>query len=416
MLYDLWRQLAASRSSELALRDCATGRQWTFGQLAVAAEAWPAEAGLVFPAGNSPEFILAVLATWRIGGVVCPLESDQTVPVIPRPGAACCHLKSTSATGGVARFVVFTAPQLAADAANIVTTMGLRPDWPNLGVISLAHSYGFSNLVLPLLLHGVPLLLVHSPLPEPLRRAAEGAGEVVLPAVPALWRAWHTARAIPPHVRLAISAGAALPLPLEQEVFAATGLKLHNFYGSSECGGIAYDRGEVPREDPALAGTLLTGVTATVATAGSLVVTSSAVGESYWPDCLPGLGAGTFLTSDLVELRKDQVLLRGRVGDQINIGGRKLSPETVEQALLNHPRVRECLVFGTASGQAGRGEAMVAVVVGNAAAAELREFLLDTLPAWQVPREWRFVNALAPNQRGKLSRADWRRQFERGSL
>jgi len=35
--------------------------------------------------------------------------------------------------------------KLAADAENIVATMGLRADWPNLGVISLAHSYGFSN-------------------------------------------------------------------------------------------------------------------------------------------------------------------------------------------------------------------------------------------------------------------------------
>ena len=416
MLYDLWRQLVANRRSDLALRNCATGREWTFGQLAAAAEAWPAEPGLVFPAGNCPEFILAVLAAWRSGGVVCPLELDQAVPTIPRPLAPCVHLKSTSATGGVARFVVFTAEQLAADAANIVTSMGLRPDWPNLGVISLAHSYGFSNLVLPLLLHGVPLLLVPSPLPESLRRAAEGAGEVVLPAVPALWQAWHTAGAIPARARLAISAGASLPLPLERDIFAATGLKLHNFYGSSECGGIAYDRREVPREDPAAAGSLLTGVTATVSADGCLAVTSAAVGQTYWPDPCTGLGAGTFLTSDLVELRQDEVFLRGRASDQINIGGRKLSPETVEQALLSHPRVRQCLVFGTAAGQAGRGEAMVALVAGDASEEELRQLLLRSLPAWQVPREWRFVKALAANQRGKFSRADWRREFESGRL
>ena len=51
--------------------------------------------------------------------------------------------------------------------------MGLRADWPNLGVISLAHSYGFSNLILPLLLHGIPLILAPAPLPEIIRRAAE---------------------------------------------------------------------------------------------------------------------------------------------------------------------------------------------------------------------------------------------------
>ena len=51
--------------------------------------------------------------------------------------------------------------------------MGLRPDWPNLGVISMAYSYGFSNLVLPLLLHGIPLFLAPAPLPEVLRGAAQ---------------------------------------------------------------------------------------------------------------------------------------------------------------------------------------------------------------------------------------------------
>ena len=58
-----------------------------------------------------------------------------------------------------------------------MATMGLRPDWPNLGVISLAYSYGFSNLVLPLLLHGVPLFLAPSPLPVALRCAQQRAFE-----------------------------------------------------------------------------------------------------------------------------------------------------------------------------------------------------------------------------------------------
>ena len=88
-----------------------------------------------------------------------------------------------------------------ADAENIVATMGLRADWPNLGVISMAHSYGFSNLVLPLLLHGIPLILAPAPLPEIIRRAAENEPAITLAAVPAMWRAWHEADAIPPGVR-----------------------------------------------------------------------------------------------------------------------------------------------------------------------------------------------------------------------
>ena len=298
-----------------------------------------------------------------------------------------------------------------ADAENIVATMGLRADWPNLGVISMAHSYGFSNLVLPLLLHGIPLILAPAPLPEIIRRAAENESGITLPAVPAMWRAWQTAAAIPPNVRLAISAGAPLPVNLEQEVFKACGVKIHNFLGSSECGGIAYDASETPRTDDAFVGSPMQNVNLSLNDAGCLVVRSRAVAETYWPEKSDSLGDGIFQTSDLAELKNEWVFLRGRLGDQINVAGRKVSPETIESALLTHPQVRECLVFGVPSRDAERTEIIVAVVASGATESELKTFLLQTLPAWQVPREWHFVDSLSTNARGKISRAEWRKQF-----
>ena len=50
-------------------------------------------------------------------------------------------------------------------------------------------------------------------------------------------------------VRLVISAGAVLPAEVAQRFQARCGRKIHNFYGSSETGGIAYDRtGEATRD------------------------------------------------------------------------------------------------------------------------------------------------------------------------
>lgn len=399
----------------------ASGQKWRFEDLFAAGEA--ADAGpapVIFPQGHSPEFIFQLLAAWREDRIVCPLEPGQTPPPVVserlarlQPGfPGCCHLKITSATGGQPRLVAFTGAQLAADAENIVTTMGLRPDWPNLGVISLAHSYGFANLVLPLLLQGIPLILAPAPLPETIRRAADGGLGITLPAVPALWRAWLEAGAIPPNIRLAISAGAPLPLNLEQAVFDRTGLKIHNFLGASECGGIAYDAGTSPRTDAADAGAPMRNVDLAVGADGCLVVRSRAAGETYWPEGSETLGRGIFQTSDLAELKDGRVFLRGRLGDQINVAGRKVSPETIERALLAHPRVRECLVFGAASREAERTETIVAVVAAEAPESELRHFLLETIPAWQVPREWRHVDALPANARGKLSRVEWRRRWE----
>jgi len=309
--------------------------------------------------------------------------------------------------------VAFTAEQLEADARNIVLTMGLRPDWPNLGFISLAHSYGFSSLVLPLLLHGIPLFLGASPLPEALRQLASLAPAITLPAVPALWRAWHQAGVVPPHTRLAISVGAPLPLELEAQIFESSGLKVHNFYGATECGGIAYDASNLPRQDSECVGSEMSGVSVRLGDTGCLEIRGPSVGARYWPEPDPTVHDGVYRTSDLGELRDGLIFLRGRLSDAMNVAGRKVAPQSIERVLARHPAVIECLVFGVPSTLADRGEAVVACVAASRPVdqAELRGFLLDHLPAWQVPREWWFVDAITPNQRGKLSRAQWRERF-----
>jgi acyl-CoA synthetase (AMP-forming)/AMP-acid ligase II len=416
MLYERWCRIAVSHGNDLALRDLASGRSWTFGELRNAGEARAAADGAwVHPQGQAPEFILDLLAAWRSGKIVCPLEAGQPPPIVTPPPAGCIHLKTTSATTGAPRLVAFTAVQLAADAEHIVATMGLRPDWPNLGVISLAHSYGFSNLVLPLLLHGIPLVWVPSPLPEVVKRAVGSESAVTLAAVPALWRAWHEAGAIAANIRLAVSAGAPLPLGLEKRVFENSGLKIHNFYGSTECGGIAYDDSDVPRGEEGLAGRPMIDVALSVEDGGCLAVRGVNVAETYWPERDDALGGSRFQTRDLAELREGTVILRGRSGDAINMAGRKVSPETIEAVLHQHPGVRSCLVFGVPSGETDRFETIVACVEAPSSlpTEDLRQFMLARLPAWQVPRQWWFVDSLAINPRGKVSRADWRERFLR---
>lgn len=408
MLYERWMAIVGQRRNECALRDLSSQRRWTFGQLAAEAESVANEAGPVaFPPAFGVGAILTVLRAWRAGQAVCPLDADQIRPHLPPPPPAIVHLKCTSATTGKPRFIAFTDDQIAADAENIVATMGLRPEWPNLGVISLAHSYGFSNLVTPLLLDGIPLILVESALPESVRRALHVEPALTLPAVPALWRAWHEAGVIPRNIRIAISAGAPLPASLERAVFDTCGVKIHNFYGASECGGIAYDASHEPREEDACVGEPMQNVHLGIGESACLRVQSQAVGEGYWPEREDTLAAGFFQTSDLVEFAAGRVFLRGRLSEMINIAGRKLAPQVVEQALCHHPLVLDCLVMRVASNDPGRGDDIAAAVVLASELEEevLRQFLLARLPAWQVPRLWRFVKTLPVSGRGKISRA-----------
>jgi acyl-coenzyme A synthetase/AMP-(fatty) acid ligase len=293
--------------------------------------------------------------------------------------------------------------------------MGLRPDWPNLGVISLAHSYGFSNLVLPLLLHGIPLILLPSPLPDIFQRAASKEHAITVAGVPVLWRAWNDARAILPNIRLAISAGAPLAVPLEQAVYNDTGLKIHNFYGASECGGIAYDASLTPRSDAAYVGARFKNVALSVTPSGCLKIQSPAVGQTYCPNPDDTLKNGCFLTSDLAEISGNSVFLRGRVGDMINVAGRKVSAQAIERVLFECPHVKECVVFAVPAGNALKSERelIVACVAADSAldVQQLKRFASSRLPDWQTPRAWWFVDSISPNGRGKISRNHWKEAY-----
>src|SRR5689334_17181346 len=114
MLYERWREVAREFSHELALRDIPGGRSWTFAQLDAAAQT-PVAEPVVFPRGNTAEFVVDVLRAWRHGKVLCPVEPTQPSPEFRRPPAGIEHIKVTSATTGAPKLVAFTGEQLAAD-------------------------------------------------------------------------------------------------------------------------------------------------------------------------------------------------------------------------------------------------------------------------------------------------------------
>ena len=414
-LYEQWLRTANARGAAFALCDRAAGESWTFGEMRSLVEAMPVSDGPAFPSGMGAGFIFEVLRVWRDGGLLCPLERGVTRPELPEgPTGGVCHLKLTSGSTGAPRLIQFGPDQLAADARNLVATMRLQPEWPNLGVISMAHSYGFSNLVLTLLLHGIPLVLLGDPLPGTLASALAEWSQVTLPAVPAMWRAWDKSGVISPSIRLAISAGAPLALDLERGIHAVTGLKVHNFLGASECGGIAYDRDDAPRTDAGFVGTPIDNVTLSVGDDGCLVVEGDAVGTGYAGGSDAALAAGRFRTTDLAEIVDGSVFVRGRRGDVINVAGRKVAPARIEEALLAVPGVRYCVVFGVPSRDPERVQDVAACVCPGPGfdLSGVKPVLRSRLAAWEIPRIWWKTGELRPDARGKISRSLWRRRFQ----
>jgi long-chain acyl-CoA synthetase len=412
MLYERWLKTVDQFADELALIDV-NGMHHSFRNLAEKVNEFPACcAPVIAGISDGVEFIIACLSAWRDGQAFVPVE--ETIPDLDGLPEGIAHVKVTSGSSGVPRLVIFESEQIAADADNIVASMNMRRDVPNVAVISMAHSYGFSNLVLPLLLHGIPLVLAKDALPASLQRALGYApAGVALPAVPAMWKSWHSLGILNrDKIQLAISAGAPLTLELERSVFDKTGIKIHNFLGSSECGGIAYDRTQEPRTDGRLAGSALENVNLSVSEEGCLLVRDCAVGRGYWPVEESCLGDGKFLTQDLVSFDDGGgVILEGRAGDLINIAGRKVSPSSIEAAIGALQGVELCVVFGIPSADPERVQEIVAYVRGDVDLTDLKKALNSQVPSWQQPRHWRIDPDLKINVRGKISRHEWRERF-----
>ena len=418
-LYQRWTDLAARRGDDVGLTLAGSGVSFSFGALAELAEAAPVLDSPLVSTTSGLELLIDVLRCWRDQQPLLAIEAGS-VPTgladLRGLPSEIAHIKLTSGSGGSPRLVLFEEGQIAVDAEQIVNTMGLAEHGSNIGVISLAHSYGFSNLMLPLLLHGVPLVLGESPLPAALDTALDAAGKgAILPAVPAMWKAWMKAGVLDGgRISLAISAGAPLTASLERQIFDRCALKVHNFYGASECGGIAFDASREPRLDSRLVGTPMSGVDLSVGDEGALSVSSPAVGCCYWPpDAGDELGDGVFRTSDIVESNSETggVYLCGRRGESINVAGRKVSPAEIEEAIMAVAGIEHCVVFGIPSEDPQRVEEMVASINGKVDEAEIRRALVGSLSPWQIPRHWWRPEGLAPNQRGKISRSEWRRRY-----
>jgi acyl-coenzyme A synthetase/AMP-(fatty) acid ligase len=330
-----------------------------------------------------------------------------------RRDLGCDFLKLTSGTTSRPRAIRFTAGQLAADCDNICETMGIDERDLNFGVIPFSHSYGFSNLITPLLCRGVPLVASEDRMPRAILHDLARTGATVFPGMPVFFEklAGMEGGAALPALRLCISAGAPLPARVGEAFSARYGLKVHTFYGSSECGGIGYDRSEERVYEEGFVGTAMRNVEiAQFGEAGQIAVRSRAVGDGYYPEPeAEALGGGRFVPADLVRMGARGMYLVGRATDVINIAGRKLNPAEVEARLVECPGVRQVVVFGVAS--ALRNEEAVACVSGSADIEEVLRYAREVLSGWQVPKDVWLVDEMPVNDRGKVSRRELARRY-----
>ena len=388
---------------------------------------------------NSTDFIATFLAALRLGLVFTPIDRDASETevasilahfsmraLVYRSGvlrvsrrrverAAALPfgarlLKLTSGSTGLPKVIVCSEANLLADCRNICSTMRIAPEDTNLGAIPFSHSYGFSNLVTPLLVQGTAIVVSNEYLPLSILRLCNRHLCTVAPLIPMVFD--HLASlpredgGFEPAVNF-ISAGAPLSASTSRRFRERFGADIHTFYGCSETGGITFDRqgGAVERGS---VGSAMEGVTLEIeASTRRLAILGEAVAMGTLLDATTFRPFhGRFTADDLVELEPSgEVLLTGRIGDLISTASKKVNPREVEQVILQIEGVRQVKVYGEPAG--ARGEVVAAAVVASpdVTREEIRTFCRKHLSSHKVPRIVKLIEQIPVDERGKVRRA-----------
>jgi long-chain acyl-CoA synthetase len=295
--------------------------------------------------------------------------------------------------------------------------MGIEETDINFGVIPVSHSYGFSNLLTPLIARGVAMVMSRDRLPRAVLDGLSRTRATVFPGMPVFYQAFCAVDDIPDltSLRLCVSAGAPLSAALARCYREKFQQPIHSFYGSSECGGICYDRSGEDFQD-GFVGTPMIGVELDRidpdASATQLRVRSAAVGDGYFPDADPTrLGDGIFVPDDLLTPWGAGWKVAGRISDVINVAGKKVNPVEVEAHLLALPGVQQAIVFGRQSALRNEEVAACVVMDSGLSEADLLRMCRMRLSSWQVPKRIFVVAQIPVNERGKTSRRELARRF-----
>ena len=98
--------------------------------------------------------------------------------------------------------------------------------------------------------------------------------------------------------------------------------------------------------------------------------------------------------------------ITGRLKEIINRGGEKISPREIDEAILDHPAIRQVVAFAVPHPKLGEEVAAAAVLrLGKTATPEeIRSFAADRLADFKVPRKILIMDEIPKGPTGKLQR------------
>lgn len=315
------------------------------------------------------------------------------------------------------------------DAARSVAAEGALP--VTMPVVPLMHATGLFNTIGALMLGGTVVL----PEPSGLQPAAvwrtvvaKGVKTIIIAgnavAAPLLAELAAAEARDEPYdlggLRTVLSSGTAFSDQLKQELHARGTITIIDAIGSSEGGpfvfGVTHGVGDLPTRFRPVPATRVFDDDDREVTAGTdgvgVLAYSGPAPVGYYKD--EAKTEATFRTIDGIRyaVPGDQVSVNadgsirflGRKSGVINTGGEKVHPQEVEDVLLAHPAVTDCVVVGAPDPTWGeRVAAVVAVTVpGAVTQEELQRHVREHIAGYKVPRSIVLLDHLARTPTGKV--------------
>jgi acyl-coenzyme A synthetase/AMP-(fatty) acid ligase len=481
LIEDLMERSPASRLGIVAVDGEANRRDWHFGELiacsaglsgAFAARGVKRGDVVMTLTGNRIEWVLTLLACWRMGAVALPCntqlrrhdlelrvaaanpklcvgeeelltELPDGVPAMTmaeiatvldedRPQETPAAIAAmdpedpalivfTSGTTGEPRGVVHAYRYLFGQRIQAQHWFGSRPGDLAWCTTATGWSKSARNVFLAPWLTGAAAV-IHDGRFDPAERLdfAAALGVNVLCQAPTEYRMLAkraTLRPLPA-LRRMVSAGEPLDAETIAAFRAATGLEPADGYGQTETGQVTGNLAGEPVRQGSM-GRPLPGIETRVAGAEDGAVGElqlrAASSPTFFSRYLDGerFDGEWWQTGDLVRVEPDGYLFfEGRDDDIILSSGYRIGPFEVESALQSHPAVAEAAAVAAPDPE--RGSVVRAVVVardrepGEELARELQEHCKSVAAPYKFPRIVEFVAELPKTSSGKIKRAQLR--------
>ena len=362
----------------------------------------------------------------EVGGVRAFAElSDRATdggafPVVPDEAVAA--ILYTSGTTSRPKGVTHTHGSLSATARYHGAQLGMQADDVVCIVPPLCHIFGFATQMATGILAGARLVLLPRFDPEQVLQTVEQQRATRLVGLPTMLQALvdhprageYSLRSL----RTCIGGGDAVPVALQERFHERFGVDILEGCGMTEVIPFtlnvpgAHRPGSIGQCCPGMSIRLVddAGCDVSPGAVGEILVASDAAMIGYWRE--PEISAATIVdgyvrTGDLARVDDDGFYwFMGRKKEIIIRAGSNISPLEVEEALYQHPAVRECGVVGVPDAAVGEAVwAFVSLVDGRAATAEeLKDFLSGKIAAYKVPECIEFLPELPKGATGKVHR------------